>query len=230
MTNFKALAKQHAAAKPKTVTKDSYKAANNPPASCPAQSDNWKVSSEALPPVPDKSFCECMVKSLSCVPKSSLDNEDFGSVFDYVCDKKNDKDGQVCAGIAKKPDVGVYGTYSMCDDRQKLAYVMDAWYKKGGKKSSDCDFEGKAQTQTAESKSTCSDQLKEADDHNKKVATASSASDAPATTGGSSSGKEDEPGFGIRSAPLARVFSIGDVAVGLYMVVAVGVGAGMAML
>lgn len=223
MDNFEALAKQHAKAKPKGVDIDSYTPANNPPSSCPGISSSWKVSSEALPPVADSNLCDCMEKTRECVPSDSLDSKDFGDIFGFICEK--DKDG--CKAINGEPEIGVYGAYSMCTPKQKLAYVMDSYYKKLNRASDACDFSGAAKTQSAQSDSKCTDQLKEADDHNKQVATATAANDAPASTG---KGKDDEPGFGIRSAPLARVFSIGDVAVGLYMVVAMGVGAGMALL
>jgi hypothetical protein len=204
MTNFKALAKQHAKADPKTVSMDSYKPANNPPSSCPAVSSSWKVSDEALPPVADSDLCECMAKSRQCVPKDSLDAEDYGDKFAYICE--NDEEG--CKAINGQPSIGVYGAYSMCTPKQKLAYAMDSLYKKNGKKSDSCDFEGTAQLQKTSMADGCSDRLKEADDHNKQVATATQASDAPAQTGGSK--KDDDEGAAIRNGP------------GLFMALAMG--------
>lgn len=222
MKNFDALKKQHAAADPKAVSRDDYTPENKAASTCPSISESWKVSAAALPPSPDSGLCECMVKSRECVPNSDLKEEDFGDIFNFICGS----DEKACKAISGYPEKGVYGAYNMCSRKQQLAYVMDAYYQNQGKSSSACDHDGAATIQTAETEDKCSDALDKADSHNEKVATASTAADAPSETGTGSTGDSssgDDESFGIRSAPL-------DVAVGLYMVVAMGVGAGMAML
>jgi hypothetical protein len=217
MKNFDFLAKQHKAAKPKTVERDEYQPANDRPATCPAVTDSWKVSANALPPVPDSNLCSCMVKSRECVPKSSLSPKNYGELFGFICGKADEMEDvkAACKAINGDPEAGLYGAYSMCRPAEKLAYVMDAYYKATNKAFDACDYDGAAETQSAKDDSKCTDSLKKADDHNKDIATASGSADGPAKTG-----DNNDDSFGIRSTPLS----------GALMMVAAGLGAGMAML
>jgi hypothetical protein len=218
--DFSTLKKQVLAADPKGVDSDSYSATNKA-SSCPGVSENWK-SAEELPPTPDGDLCTCMVKSRECVQAKGLSTKKYSDIFGFICGKKPD----LCKGINGNATIGAYGAYSMCADSDKLDYVLDAYYNDQNGAADACDFDGQAQVQKKSTDSTCTKQLETADDHNKEVATATSAVDSPSETG---SGGDDDS-FAMPGASMARVFSFGDVAVGLYMVIAVGVGATMVVL
>lgn len=190
-------------------------------ASCPKISDSWAAAS-VLPPLPDSSLCKCMTNSRSCIRAKDLDEEDYGEMFGYICGKAP----EICTGIVGNTTTGVYGAYSMCADGDKLDYVLDAFYSKSNKAASSCDFKGKAQVVSAKSESKCSAALASASSINKQAATAT----APPNAGSTGGSGDDEGNFAVAGTPLARLFSVGDYAVGLYMVVAMCVGAGMVAL
>ncbi|KAG5949631.1 hypothetical protein E4U53_005802 [Claviceps sorghi] len=219
LKDFDALKKQIMKADPKTTNMADYKPSGKM-STCPKLTDNWRANS-ALPPSPDQKLCDCMSKSRSCVPKSGLSVKKYGDIFTFICTKSPES----CSGITANATTGVYGAYSMCDAQAKLAYVLDAYYTKQNKASTACDFDGSAQTASGNSDSSCAAALASASDINKKVATAT----AP-VGGGSSKGSDGADSFAVHGASVARMFSIGDFAVGLYMLVAVGVGAGMVVL
>jgi hypothetical protein len=135
-----------------------------------------------------------MFKAASCVPASSLDPENYGDIFGYICGS----DSSLCAGIQGNTTTGKYGTFSMCSSKQKLAYVLDAYYKKNKNAASSCDFKGQATTQSSSGQTGCA-----------KLAPSG---------GNSSSGGSDSGNSGVMGAPLLRV---GGSAVGLYLVAAV---------
>ncbi|KAG6115237.1 hypothetical protein E4U13_002902 [Claviceps humidiphila] len=219
LKDFDALKKQVAKAEPKGVSMSDYKPSGKMNA-CPKLTDNWRANS-VLPPSPDQKLCDCMSKSRSCVPKSDLSAKKFGDIFSFICTKSPD----VCAGINANATTGVYGAYSMCDDKAKLAYVLDAYYTKQNKASTACDFDGSAQTASGSADSSCSAPLASASDTNKKIATATGP-----VGGGAAKATGTDDSFAVHGASMARVFSFGDFAIGLYMLVAVGVGAGMVAL
>ncbi|KAH7242306.1 beta-1,3-glucanosyltransferase [Fusarium tricinctum] len=192
-------------------------------ATCPKQSESWKVNAQ-LPPTPDSKLCDCMKKSRSCVPADDLKAKDFNSIFGYICGE-NEK---ICTAINGNATTGVYGAYSMCDNEAKLAYILDAYYKDQKKAADACDFKGKATTQKAQNEDSCQSALESASKINDEVATATAAVGASSTDGSSS--EEDDESFGLQAASIARVFSLGDYAVGAYMAVAGAVGAGMVLL
>ncbi|KID87785.1 beta-1,3-glucanosyltransferase [Metarhizium guizhouense ARSEF 977] len=192
--DFAALQSKISAVDPKGVTMDSY----NPTAKvmdCPAVNSSWQASA-TLPPTPNDSACDCMFKAASCVPANSLKADDFGDIFGYICGS----DRSLCAGIDGNFTTGKYGTYSMCSSKQKLAFVLDAYYKKNKNAASSCDFKGQATTQSASgSQSNC-------------------AKLAPSNGGNStSSGGNGSDSFAVKGAPLTRV---GNSAVGLYLAAA----------
>lgn len=122
-----------------------------------------------------------MVKSLSCVPKESLSSEKFGEIFGYLCEKEK----AACAGIDGNTTTGVYGTYSMCDDRAKLAYIMDAYYKHQKNGAYACDFDGAATTQSPEINDSCDAAIGKAN-----------AATATEPSGAASTGKDEENASG----------------------------------
>ncbi|KAG4219984.1 hypothetical protein PC116_g31537 [Phytophthora cactorum] len=111
----------------------------NSPAACPAISKNWKAA-EVLPPTPDSSLCDCMYESLSCVPDDDLDEKDFGDIFGYICEN----DEAACAGIKHDTEAGVYGPYGMCNAKEQLGHVLNAYYTNQNKASTACSFKGAA--------------------------------------------------------------------------------------
>lgn len=222
--DFSKLKEKVTSASPKGVEEDSYKPSGKA-ATCPAQSKTWKVD-PSLPPSPDSELCECMVKSRSCVPADNLKTKDFNDIFGYICGE----DEKICSAINANATTGIYGAYSMCDSESKLAYILDAYYKSQNNNADACDFKGKATTQKAQNQDSCKSKLESADKINKEVATATAAVGGASSTGGAESSEEDDESFGIQSASVARLFTLGDYAVGAYMAVAGVVGAGMVLL
>ncbi|KAF4508836.1 hypothetical protein G6O67_005168 [Ophiocordyceps sinensis] len=212
MKDFKTLRDQVTKAKPKSIEMSEYTPTNKP-RKCPAVNNDPWGASESLPPTPDKGLCDCMVKSRSCVPRSDVSPTEYGDLFNYVCGL----DKVLCAGISGEPSTGVFGSYIMCDDSAKLAYVFDAHYSKFNEAAWACDFGGNATTQVAAAEASCSPALASASDSNKHVATAT----APA--GGKASSSDDS--LAVHGVSFSRFFAVGDFALGLYLVAAVGAGA-----
>lgn len=212
--DYAPLSTRLAAVNPSSTSSKDYKPTNSPQA-CPGISANWKVKGNALPPTPDENLCECMFKSLSCVPDPDLDKEDYGEIFGFICGE----DPKACAGIAGNTENGVYGAYAGCSAKHQLGYVLDAYYKGQNEASSACDFKGKAVvTKAANADGGCKASLASASSANEVAATA--------TSGGSSASSSSF------ASPIAQrsFFSVGDLAVGLYAIMAMGVGAGMVLL
>jgi len=225
--DFEYLAKEHKKADPKGVDEDEY-TSNLKPAECPDVSQTWKVTGDALPPTPDKDLCDCMVKAASCGPASGLSKKSYGDIFGFICGESPES----CTGINGNATTGVYGAYHGCSDEAKLTHILDTYYKDQDQASDACDFKGKAETKSGSDSGSCKSSLEEADEHNKKAATATNAADAPFSTSGSgdSSDSDDDEDFAVPGAALMRLFNLGDYAVGLYMVVAVAVGGSMVVL
>lgn len=214
MKNYNALKTKLASVSPSSTASSAYTPSNSP-AACPALTENW-VASNNLPPTPDSTLCDCMFSSLSCVPKSGLDEEDYGAIFDYICDA----DKSACVGISGNVTSGVFGAYSMCGSKEKLGYVLDAYYKNQNRASTACDFKGQAVvTKAASPQGTCSKALSSASAVNSQAATAT------APSGGSAKSSNI-----AAPIPMKNAFTIGELAVGLYVIVAMGVGAGMVLL
>ncbi|GAB0137934.1 hypothetical protein EsDP_00006185 [Epichloe bromicola] len=211
LKSFSALEKKISSANAKGVDMSSYNPTNKA-LECPTVNSLWEASS-SLPPTPNDSACNCMVKAASCVPSGDLKKTSYGDIFGFICGK----DAAYCAGITGNTTTGKYGSFSMCSSQQKLAYVLDAYYKKNGKGA--CDFKGQAKTQSASgSLSSCA-----------KLAPGSNG--ANSTSGGNGNGSGNGSGngngngngngtdsFAVLGAPLTRV---GGSAVGLYLVSAV---------
>lgn len=142
MKNYDVLRSKLAAVEPSSTSMSAYKPTNSP-AACPGISDNWKVA-KALPPTPDSALCDCMFKSLSCAPVSDLEEKDFGDIFGYICSN----DENACAGIKRDTEAGVYGPYSMCNPKEQLGHILDAYYNNQKQGNYACDFNGAAQVVT----------------------------------------------------------------------------------
>ncbi|KAF5027650.1 hypothetical protein F66182_246, partial [Fusarium sp. NRRL 66182] len=164
--DFNPLKKKQTAAHPVGVDEDDYTPTGNASV-CPDLSDTWRAN-DVLPPTPDSALCDCMVKTRSCVPTDDLKAKDFGEIFGYICGE----DKKLCSAINANATTGVYGAYSMCDNRAKLAYILDAYYKQQNSAATACDFDGKANTQRAASEGECKAALASASKINDQVATA----------------------------------------------------------
>lgn len=126
--------------------------------SCPAVDGGW-LANTALPPTPDNNICKCMQNSLSCVIKDSVDSEDYGDLFGYICGPDGGVD---CGGISGNATSGKYGAYSGCNAKAQLDFVANLYYKKNGGDASACDFNGSGTTQSASTGSACASVISKA--------------------------------------------------------------------
>jgi hypothetical protein len=212
MKDYAALSTVIASVSPSSTQSSAYTPTNSP-ASCPDINENW-AASNTLPPTPDSALCDCMYNTLSCVPKSGLATDKFGDIFDYICGAKP----EACDGINGNATTGVYGSFSMCSDKQKLGYVLNQYYNLLDGASSACDFDGEAvTTKAAGASSSCSAAL-------------SSASAAASSTGSSASSSASASDSFARPMSVKSAFTVGNLAIGAYVVVAMGVGAAMVAL
>jgi len=218
MKNFAALSTVIAKVDPSSTSSSAYTPTNSPQA-CPDVNDTWNVTGASLPPTPDAELCACMYQSATCVPADNLKTDNYGDIFGYICGLS----GNLCAGISGAPDTGVYGAFIMCNSTQKLAYVLDAYYKSVSQVSA-CDFDGQAVTQKSSIPDSCSAGLASASVINSVAATAT----APIATSDITLDNADS--FGLPSAQVARLFTVGDLAIGAYLGVAFIAGIGMVML
>ncbi|KAG5297209.1 beta-1,3-glucanosyltransferase [Histoplasma ohiense] len=212
--DYNNLKKQINGVNPKGVSMNDYKVENLQLRKCPATGSAWQ-SSATLPPVPNKQLCQCMVNSLSCVAKSSVDDEDLGKYFGTVCGLGKG----VCDGIASKPEDGVYGAYSMCDPRDQLSFAFNSYFLQQDGASDACDFKGAAELQDSKKPTgTCADLLKQAGTDGKGTVTS-----APNTG----------PGSTTSSAAIVTTipaFNMGLLSVGAYVFCGVLAGFGIVLL
>ena len=155
MKDFEPLKQQFADVNPQGVSMSDYSPSGKG-RECPTVNSTW-ASSAKLPPTPNQDACDCMVKAASCVPVENLDVSGYKPMFDYICDN----DGDACSGISGNVSEGTYGTYSMCSDKAKLTYLLDAYYKSQKQASTACDFDGNATTQSGSGDiSSCDEKAK----------------------------------------------------------------------
>ncbi|KAI1138428.1 carbohydrate-binding module family 43 protein [Hypoxylon sp. FL0543] len=221
MKNYKVLQSKLADVKPSSTSMAAYNPTNSP-AACPAIGKDWKAA-DALPPTPDSDLCDCMYNSLSCAPVDDLDVKDYGDIFGYVC--KNDP--SACAGIKSDAETGVYGPYVMCNPKQQLGHVLNAYYSNQNSASDACDFNGAANVVSPKSDSSCQASLAKA---NSAVAVAATATAGSAVSSATSGSKSSENAAAPASVRMTPFLTMGDMVVSLYVLVAMGVGAGMVML
>jgi hypothetical protein len=215
MKNYDTLKTAIASVDPSGTAMDAYTPTNTA-AACPQVGKDWKVKGGNLPPTPNSSLCDCMFNEITCGPKDDLEAESYGAIFDFICDASPES----CKGIQGNTTSGVYGSYSMCNPKEKLGYVLDAYYKAQDSASTACDFKGQAEVKTPSSdESKCSAALASASSANEVAATAT---DAAAS--------ETSSNAAMAGGPLRGGFVLGELAVGLYVVVAMAVGASMVML
>lgn len=222
LKDYTSLSSRVNAATPTSVSMAAYSATNSP-ASCPAVNSDWQAAN-ILPPTPDTDLCECMYNSLSCVASSDIDSDAYGDLYGYICGE----DDTYCAGVLTNATSGVYGAYSMCNSTQMLGYILDQYYKGQDSASDACDFSGSAVTQAAATATSCKSMLASASSENAVAATATAGSSSTGSSSGSSSSSSSSS-IAMPAAHKAMI-GLGDVAVGLYMLVAMGAGAAMVAL
>lgn len=123
---------------PTTIALSAYNPISAPQA-CPSLNFTWNAN-QRLPPSPNTTVCNCMYDLLTCLPVPTLPLASYASLFSTACTK----DPKYCAGIAGNTTTGNYGAFSMCNDTQKLGYVLDMYYRSQGSAASACDFHGQA--------------------------------------------------------------------------------------
>ncbi|CAN8095244.1 unnamed protein product [Discula destructiva] len=217
LKDYTSLSSRVNAAKPTSTSMDAYSATNTA-ASCPAIGSSWQAAN-ILPPTPDSDLCECMYNSLTCVASADIESDGYGELYGYICGE----DSSYCAGVTTNATSGVYGAYSMCDATQMLGYVLDQYYQGQDSAESACSFSGQATIKTAATASACSSQLASASSANAVAATAS-AGTTSTDSSSSSSGTASSSSLAMPSMHKS-LFSIGDMAIGMYMLVAMGAGA-----
>ncbi|CCH60498.1 hypothetical protein TBLA_0C07070 [Henningerozyma blattae CBS 6284] len=138
---------------PSIANTKSYSSNSSATMSCPASQKYWKAAT-VLPPTPDSNICGCMSAAASCVVDKDVDEEDYQTLFDYIC-------GEIsCDGISGDGSSGTYGSYSFCSAKDQLNFVLNLYYESNGKSKSACDFSGSASVQSGSTKSGCSSILK----------------------------------------------------------------------
>jgi len=198
---------------PTGVAIGSYNPTNSA-ASCPAVATGvWEAKSSPLPPVVNNQLCSCMVSSLSCVVKPSIDQKTYGQLFGQVCGYSS----KPCAGIAADALTGTYGAYSMCNASEQLSFAMNQYYKSQNSVSTACDFGGNAVVKSASSASgTCQGLISQA-----------GAAGTGTVTSAASASASKKSAAGAVSVP--RV-DFGMLSFGLYAVVAGLFGMGVVLL
>lgn len=218
LPDFTSLSSQLAKATPSSVSAAAYSPTNTAARSCPATGSAWNAS-PTLPPTPSKQVCSCMLSSLSCVAKSSLNAKDIATLFGQVCGYNN---GAYCSGISVSGATGVYGSYSACEPAEKLSFALNAYFQAQNNNPQACDFGGKAQTQqAARATGSCSSVLSAAGPSGTGIV-----SGAPGG-GGSSSTATKKGAAGAVSTPSVE---IGVVHLGIYVIGALLSGVFMILL
>jgi hypothetical protein len=234
--DYSNLSKAMATVSPSGVNSASYSPTNTI-ASCPATGTAWAAVASPLPPSPNKELCQCMFNSLSCTVKSSVDAENYGDMFGYVCGA----DPNACAGIQhvscsksiltkeekltclQNATTGTYGAYSMCNSTEQLGFVLDQYYsaQPSAQRASACGFSGSATLKSGvKPTGVCSSLMAQAGVSGKGTVTASPTTGSGAgATGGSGSGSgSSSKASGSGSKGAAGALSAQSVQVGPYTI------------
>lgn len=156
LADFNYLASELASISPSIAnTKDLT--VNTAATACPASTGSYWKANTALPPTPNEGVCQCVSNAAACTLSDDVDEEDYGDLFGYLC-------GQVsCAGIQHNGTSGDYGSFSFCEPKDQLNYLLNLYYEKENKDSSACDFSGSASLRSnPTTASSCSAVLKQA--------------------------------------------------------------------
>ena len=162
---------------------------------CPTIGANWKASLK-LPPTPDSDTCDCVIKSLECVVDDSVDEKNYGDLFGQICDADSD----ACGAINVNALTGNYGGVSFCSDKDKLSYVMNAYYQNQQKSKDACDWDGSAKIVTPSSDNSCKDKVSAAAQQTADANASDSASDSGSSSGSLNSGSASGSASGSSSS------------------------------
>jgi len=218
LPDFSALSSQMASISPSSTNAASYTPSNSPQP-CPALANGvWEAKASPLPPAANPQLCSCMMASLSCVVKASVNVNNYGTLFGQVCGYGS----SICSGIVANATTGAYGAYSVCNATEQLSFAFNQYYLSQNKASSACNFGGAAQTRTAASASgVCSALLGQAG-----AAGTGSVTSSPSSTGAAASSASHKAGAGAVTVP---GFDFAALGVCLYAMLAAAVGAGMVL-
>jgi 1,3-beta-glucanosyltransferase GAS1 len=162
-----------------------------------------------------------MMSSLQCVVKSSVSTDDYKDTFDYACGLNQ---GAYCAGIAANATIPSYGAYGMCNDTEKLSFVMNNVAKGSNNFAQGCDFGGKAMSKAAASPTgNCKALMSEAG-----TAGTGTVTSAPTATGAGS--KSSSTSKAAAANIFVPTFDFGMLRLSMYVVGAIFSGAAMILL
>ena len=163
---------------------------------CPASASTWKAATK-LPPTPDEDYCKCKSESFQCVVADDVDSDDYGDLYGYICDEID------CKAISVDGEKGEYGDFSFCSDKDKLSYVLNAYYKDQDEASSACDFSGSASiNKDAKTDAKCS---------SSETGSVNAGSDSDSSSGSGSSGTSEADSSSSKesSATVMNLWSTG---------------------
>lgn len=210
-----------AKAKPTGTNMAQYTPTVTANAACPTVNTTWQAGT-VLPPTPNKELCSCMAESVTCRPKAGLSGKDVGNLLGIVCGLSE----KACTGISGNAATGTFGSFSMCDADDQLAWALNAYYleqKKAGNGASACDFKGSATSGSAQKPTgTCAALL----------SAAGSFGTGTVTDEETGSGRS-KPSKGVAASSLyaSQTITIPSVAqIGLYLLCAFGAGMGMVLM
>ncbi|KAJ9192213.1 CAZyme family GH72 and CBM43 [Paecilomyces variotii] len=221
LTDFPYLSSQMAKAKPTGTNMAQYTPTVTANAACPTVNTTWQAGT-VLPPTPNKELCSCMAESVTCRPKAGLSGKDVGNLLGIVCGLSE----KACTGISGNAATGTFGSFSMCDADDQLAWALNAYYleqKKAGNGASACDFKGSATSGSAQKPTgTCAALL----------SAAGSFGTGTVTDEETGSGRS-KPSKGVAASSMyaSQTITIPSVAqIGLYLLCAFGAGMGMVLM
>ncbi|KAI9738196.1 MAG: 1,3-beta-glucanosyltransferase gas1 [Cirrosporium novae-zelandiae] len=225
LKDFSNLSKKIASITPTGTNSASYTPSNTAAQSCPSTGTAWQAAT-ALPPTPNEQLCGCMMKTLSCVAKSTLSDTKISTLFGTVCGL----DSSACSGVSANGTTGVYGAYSMCNSTQMLSHAFNVYYKAQSSASDACDFDGAASTQSAATATgECKSLIAEAGTAGTGTVTSQPTGTGDVSGSGSSSTGSAASGSGGMAVG-APSLNFGALQLGAYILVAVVSGAGMLFL
>lgn len=216
LADFTALSSQMAKVTPSPTQMEDYEPTDTNLQECPDVGPNWKAVATPLPPTPSRQLCVCMVESLSCALRDSVEEEDYDELFSTVCGM----DDEVCLGLQANATTGTYGAYSMCNPQEKLSFAFNRYYVSQNSNPSACDFDGAATTKRPVTpEGECRDLIDEAG--------ADGTGTITSTASRPNRSETSEAAAGMVTVP---TLDTGVLSLGLYVVCAALSGAAMIML
>ncbi|EKV04625.1 1,3-beta-glucanosyltransferase gel4 [Penicillium digitatum] len=227
LSDFENLSKRMATVTPTGVQSAAYSVSTTVGRSCPTVGADWNAASK-LPPSPNANLCECMYDSLECVPNSDITDKQIGATFGYLGGVQGIMDG-----VRSNATSGIYGAYSMCSAKQRLAWAMNVYYQqnKDNAGGEACGFNGVANIKESTSASgSCATQMSAAG----SAGTGSVSGGLAAITGGGAAASGFASGgvipSGIAAGIAPQAVHIGAWQAGAYAVAAVASGIFMVVL